>query len=800
MEKVTTEEQAVIARLNANWIWVQDWIDSSTENTAGRLVWFTRTEHFPATPTSAVLHFSADTRYKLLVNGKRVTVGPSRSSPAIWFYDSIDLAPYLQAGKNIIRFAVIRYFASSRGAMPFERTSFPGLTVCGAIDVDGLSTDFCTDEQSWEAHIDHNIEFPTGLVDDVFLHIYERRHVGNPTRAKIRRYGFKTLNGDLLPWRLRQRMIPLPEQSAVAVHNIRSCASSLSREAWAEVLTTTESRAFLTANSTHVLDIQADCHSTAFLKWRFHAPVADSSLDIRIIYSEGYELEPPAYPFFRKKANRLDVENGQIHGPRDIVSLSVLKEQIVEYEPFWFRTFRILRIELTVGDAPVELLELEATQINYPLDIKAKWNDSLDAETNSIWDISVRTMQNCMLDGYSDCPFYEQLQYSMDSRAVGLFHYLLSGDDRLMRQGIVLFASSVTAEGLTQSRFPSHTNQLIAAFPLYWILQVCDHHLYFGDARFSRLFLPRIDGVLDFFDAYINEDGLVAGLPDDVWQFVDWVTTWGATEDFPDKGVPTAGRKNNIYTYFSMLLAHVLDKTAMLVRDIGRPGYATEYETRASSLRKAVRKHCYDGTFFTDSLANSADDSSYSQHCQVFAILSGCAVPKDYTRLLTDSFAEGSKFSKCSYMMLFYALRAFSMAEDGLYEQFWPRAIAPWRKMVANNLSTCEEDDVRQRSDCHAWSSVPLYEFCTELAGVQVVAAGASKILFKPRLRLEMAFEARVAVGRDNVAFVNWTTLSEGGTQVELSLTKAVELASQPPGRQIVEHGYVDRILLIFKD
>ena len=118
-------------------------------------------------------------------------------------------------------------------------------------------------------------------------------------------------------------------------------------------------------------------------------------------------------------------------------------------------------------------------------------------------------------------------RYSGDSRQVGLFHYLLSGDDRLMRQTLSNFAASVTFEGLTQSRFPSHVPQLIAGFSLYWVLQVCDHHLYFGDTPFTRSFLPRIDGVLDFFSAHIDDNGLVSGLPDDVWQYVDWVTTWG---------------------------------------------------------------------------------------------------------------------------------------------------------------------------------------------------------------------------------------------------------------------------------
>ncbi|KAH8768512.1 hypothetical protein BGZ57DRAFT_898653 [Hyaloscypha finlandica] len=50
-----------------------------------------------------------------------------------------------------------------------------------------------------------------------------------------------------------------------------------------------------------------------------------------------------------------------------------------------------------------------------------------------------------------------------------------------------------------------------------------------------------------------------------------------------------------------------------------------------------------------------ADSLSYSQHCQVFGVLCGAAAPSDRARLLLESFAEPT-FSKCSYVMKFYAL------------------------------------------------------------------------------------------------------------------------------------------------
>lgn len=119
----------------------------------------------------ALLHFSADTRYKLVVNGERVAVGPTRGSPWIWYYDTLDIAPYLREGNNNIQFDVIRYFAAVRGAMPFQRTAFPGLTVIGRIETGSEVVEINTTNSEWEAQIDESIQFPMGLVDDPFLHV-----------------------------------------------------------------------------------------------------------------------------------------------------------------------------------------------------------------------------------------------------------------------------------------------------------------------------------------------------------------------------------------------------------------------------------------------------------------------------------------------------------------------------------------------------------------------------------------------------------------------------------------------------
>jgi hypothetical protein len=221
-------------------------------------------------------------------------------------------------------------------------------------------------------------------------------------------YGMRTVNGELLPWRLRPRSIPMPEETPITIDIVRACQSVVSIDKWTTSLSENQPLT-LPGGSSHTLELQAEVHSTAFLRWTFKA-AKSSQIRLKVTYSEGYELEPRAYPFFRNKADRLDSRNSRLIGPCDDVTFDLPEMQSITYEPFWFRTFRLLRLEITVGPDPVELLLFEEAQVNYPMEIKGSWKEPGDAHSEKIWEVSIRTIRNCIFDGYSDCPFYEQLQ------------------------------------------------------------------------------------------------------------------------------------------------------------------------------------------------------------------------------------------------------------------------------------------------------------------------------------------------------------------------------------------------------
>src|SRR5216110_2563844 len=64
-------------------------------------------------PSFFIIHVSADNRYKLFVNGAMVSFGPARSDIYNWNYETVDIAPYLQQGNNVLG-AIVWNFGEER--------------------------------------------------------------------------------------------------------------------------------------------------------------------------------------------------------------------------------------------------------------------------------------------------------------------------------------------------------------------------------------------------------------------------------------------------------------------------------------------------------------------------------------------------------------------------------------------------------------------------------------------------------------------------------------------------------------
>ena len=104
MSVIASSFGAPVEDWRAEWIW-----DGGDPAPVDYYLYARKTFDLGSLPRSAVLHISADSRYKLYINGKYVSRGPARSDPKWQQYDSYDVGAYLQPGSNVIAVLVHHY-------------------------------------------------------------------------------------------------------------------------------------------------------------------------------------------------------------------------------------------------------------------------------------------------------------------------------------------------------------------------------------------------------------------------------------------------------------------------------------------------------------------------------------------------------------------------------------------------------------------------------------------------------------------------------------------------------------------
>lgn len=133
-----------------------------------RIVLFRKTVDLANVPKKYFINISADSQYKLYINDRLAEVGPGKGDDKIWFYDTVDIAPYLKDGENVIGVIVLRYPEdNSMGSHSVFVTPFPFLYA--EDNANGL----LSADASWKCFVDR--QFKIVREDKYFapLMIYE---------------------------------------------------------------------------------------------------------------------------------------------------------------------------------------------------------------------------------------------------------------------------------------------------------------------------------------------------------------------------------------------------------------------------------------------------------------------------------------------------------------------------------------------------------------------------------------------------------------------------------------------------
>ncbi len=774
-----------------NWIWTPDWTAEDMLDT--RIVYFRKSFSLEELPASRQIRITADSRYKLYVNGRFVQKGPQKALDLKeWFVDTAELASFLQVGQNVIAAEVLRYPASNHSAASpntndsLLRTEIPHLYVedCKPGSVPALEG-----KHGWKCRVNRGIRVISEDANPAPIHAQE------DVSASADYAGWKTAAYNALSWddavpklyfdipladapgNLVPRTIPpmaYEEKRFVSVSDVRAGGSV--KKAW-QTLIEKDRALTVPAFSTQIVELSAGAEECGYLLYAF---AGGKGARITTLCSECYAYpQPPVRGAFGAmqqpapvKGDRTDAEKGQLLGHTSFYTVAGYgtAKKPEEYEPFAFRTFRYVQLKIETAAEPLRVLRFAWRATGYPLEVKTRFTAS-DPTFAPIWDISVRTLRRCMHETYMDCPYYEQLQYAMDGRSEILYTYAVSGDDRLARQAMDAFRRSQRPDGLVNCDAPTAKSNVIPGFSIYYLLMVHDHMMYYGDPSLVKVHLPAIDQILSFYDRHLNETGLVGKVGGKLmraryWSFIDWANKW-------DSGVPGASDQGcGSITMESLLYLYGLQHAAELAAFVGRSGLAKEYRTRAAALQSAIREHCLGSYKNTPIIQDGPGVDEYSVHSQVFAILTGVVSPEE-GKVMLQTVVGDPELPQASVAFAFYLFRALELC--GWYEktdELWEL----WRQMLRDNMTTCVENDTDARSDCHAWASLICYEMPAVILGVRPAAPGFTKVQISPQMGLLSEAEGDVITPKGMV-HVDWKKQPDGSCRLNYTLPDGMEIS-----------------------
>ena len=332
------------------------------------------------------------------------------------------------------------------------------------------------------------------------------------------------------------------------------------------------------------------------------------------------------------------------------------------------------------------------------------------------------------------------------------------------------FRRSQRYDGLMNSSHPNYESNVIPGFSIYYILMVYDHMMYFGDKKLLRLHLPHIDRILGFFHRHLTEKGYVDKIGgingrDRFWSFVDWTPQWDETS-----GVPSVTMQGPV-TMESLLYIYGLQAAERITHYLGLSDLSAEYRTEYESVQKAVQQYMIgDQGLLTDGPGIEA----YSQHVQVFSILTKTIDRKKGKEALLKTIENKTDYPQCSVAMSFYLFRALQMTD--LYEytrEYW----GIWRRMLKKNSTTCIEDETQERSDCHAWGALILYELPSVILGVRPESAGYQTVAIKPVLGYLKEAEGTVSTPVGDI-YVHCIKEENGNLKIEYKVPDGINVVT----------------------
>ena len=558
----------------------------------------------------AELHICAADFYSLYVNGSFVAFGPARTARGYARMDIIDLTPYHVDGTNTISINVAHYNCCS-----LSTVRQAGYLMCEVIrdreavlwtgrDFDcylsaireqkvqrySVQRHFTEVWDMTKAHLCQKVEQQTVPSPKVIDRRAPYPHYEDVCYTVAASRGIYEEDGSVVP---KQYFYSKPTSERWGCFSREEEVSHPFEWVQKQKQTVTELDVALPlelrAEEYAIFDL--DRIETGFIS--LNATASETS-DIVIAFSEDAHRE------------KFEFTDMHAHNVVEIILARDKHESFLSFEPY---TMKYVFVAVRSGSVSIESLGIKT----FVGDVSSVVIPDIKDETlRNIYKGAVRTYSHNAVDLYTDCPSRERGGWLCDSYFTAKTEYELFGttlvEDAFLENYRLFDGDAMLPEGVIPMTYPSEIQDdgtYIPQWTMWYILEVEDYVNNRGHRADAHLFKDSIDRLLDFYEGYLNSDGLLERLPS--WNFVEWSR---ANEWTRDVSYPT-----------NFLYAQVLECVYRLWGD-------EKYLERAFAVRRTAIEQAFDGRVFLDHSVRGADrelirQEHCSEACQYYAILFG---------------------------------------------------------------------------------------------------------------------------------------------------------------------------------
>lgn len=783
----------------ASWIW-------GREITAGNniMMCVRRTFKLDRIPAESRLYITADTRYRLYINGTFVNRGPARCAPHHQSYDIIDVSPLLKEGKNVMAVRVhhlgtiVDYYQNPRPGLLYQLELFDKDTT--VIVSDALTK--VKEERGWDNQTPQVAKQQQAFVENFDF----RMSAHNWTDPDFDDSNWENAGLQYVSWwpprqandKAYARMPPwlslIPRDLPYLEEKIKPVSSVYDTGECPELIISDEAASRhnpVLGISQRLVQVQPLKSCTIenvdkFLK-------GEAELVVRNSYPE------TLYSGEAVKSTWIVFDMGDltVGYPRLNISAEGGTEIYVAYAPYlvdgkfnpgsswvkcdritlsnrpviWeseeLRTFRYIGLLVGNTSKPVRIAEAGMKQTWYPFSKSGSFATN-DVFIDKLWNASRKTLDIITHDSYND-NYHERRQYIQTGWYSSRCNYATSGDPYLTRRLLVQHGWEQNPTGKIPMHSPGEPYAGILEADLHFHMTLYDYYMYTGDRKTAEYLLLNVLRSLRALEEMENKDGLIENPPYPYW--IDWAP------------LDRRGINFTLNAWYMM----ALEQDARLLPLFDMKKEADRCAQKAAQIKRYLKtnfwnaeKKLFASTIFEDKLTDNFDEISNG-----VAIVTGIA-DKEQAGYIMNSIIENDK----THVMVQPVLLMYWVIE-GLFTGGYGREAIQLLKNRYGNMLQHESGTLWEQWNLLAtkssgswrprvWSSTqaePVYSpdvFKRHLSGIEIMEPGMTEVSLSPKNfgvnKVSAAFPSPSGVLNIN------QTINKGIIRIELTIPDGMKV------------------------